>query len=867
MIRSAIRFVLAPYPAFLAASILVGISVVPAVAEPKVPLQELEVTTPAGCRALGAKLIDRGDGAQWLVGDGIELSARLNAPTAMTVLNKAMTHVTCYNKASFAGREKVFVLSDDNSVCGWVNRSALLSENALSKSPMDNRSNLATCENPRAMFFQNYCARFNQVGQNKVDDECKGVPQQLRTKGVLIGSTVEGFGTRYPMLSAPIEGRELGGKSFFSVLEVHDVQKGARGEAMLLVGDGAGELFGWIDRRALQLWPTRLSLYYDDARIGRMFTLESSMKENNRSGSAQPDVDFNGSADELKSFLHGDLPLVAYPIVRTVDPARDPLQPPGQPAWHEVIFIGKTGDGETSKLLNQVIFSNTLQQIQKINVVLAVDTTESMTEYLPFIRQGIATFIRRYNSNSLDQSKRLPAMRLSVIAYSDFLDKSRMKLGDPVKTEVLMEPNTLGPEYDLNDALSKIEAHKGLPDVVGEYEEAGLEAIVQILRMFDTSRAWFRDGPRIVIHVGDHGSRPSLRLEEVARELTRYKAHYIPIAVITDDKGEKARSDARERFEKQGMQLLAPLVEIDGKTRADTNDVAKIELADRNRATVDAVVKALDLVVFKVTETINRQRANYVPSRAPASTGEPADAKRASTAALDRASSRIRLDEALLRQYGLPEATLKAMVQSDKAFAPLRLRADGTVRPVNWNYFVAFEPKQVEVLQPVLNELCSLSGRADQRPRFRALIVKMAEIFSGDQVTKHEEMTAILSDLATLPGVRGSFLSIHSQQLLQQIESEDQAIQKQLRQDVCWLTYHLNNVVTNQYAQPEKLAWDPGIAKYMLRPGQSATGRNYRYVPLVGAATVFLPSWMFVVPSQVGELKSDQGGCTGWTCK
>lgn len=60
-----------------------------------------------------------------------------------------------------------------------------------------------------------------------------------------------------------------------------------------------------------------------------------------------------------------------------------------------------------------------------------------------------------------------------------------------------------------------------------------------------------------------------------------------------------------------------------------------------------------------------------------------------------------------------------------------------------------------------MNELCTPSGRPDLRARFRALIVRLAEIFSGQKITKNEEMGAILSELATLPGVRGSFLEGH----------------------------------------------------------------------------------------------------------
>lgn len=830
-----------------------------------VPPQELVVTSLNACSALAPKLIGRGSGGQWLVGDGIALTGRPNAFTPLTVLNKTMTKVTCYNHAFVAGHEKVFVKADNGSVCGWVDRSSLLPVNRLGRTALDNRPSQTICETPRAISFKVYCERFEKIGQSFQDEEeCKGIPPQLRTKGVLIGSTVESTNRpRYHLLSAPVNGKILGTKSFFSVLEIHDVHKGARGEAMLLVGDGSGELFGWIDRRALRLWPTRLALYYDENGKGGMFLRESSMKENFRKGIPRPELSFNGTSEDLATFLHGRLPLVAYPIIRTVDPTRDPLQPPGQPAWHEVIFIGKTGEGKASKLIDQAVLSNKIQQLRRVNVIFVVDTTESMTEYLPSLRQGIAEFIRSYNSNAIDASKRLPEMRLSVVAYSDFLDKEHKKLGDKVKAEVLMPPTTIGPDYDVDDALHRIVAHQGLADDVGEFDEAGLEAVVQTLRNFDEPRSWFPDGPRIIVHIGDHGSRESLRVNEVARELARYKAYYIPIAVVTDDKGDTDRRDSRARFTSQGLRLLAPLIESDGKTRAEPADVRHIEMTDRRNAAAKAVAEALDLVVIKVTAAINRQRRRFGLGSGTGSTGS---AITASTEALDRAASRIRLDEALERQYGLNKATLRAMAQADKAFAPLRLRRDGLEQPIDWSYFVAFEPEQVGFLQPVLENLCALSGRADQRARFRALIVRMAEIFSGDRITRNEEMTAILSDLATLPGVKGSFLSIPGTQLLQRIDSDDPAVQEQLRRDVCWISYHLNNVVAGSYARPEELAWNPQTFRYQLAPGRTARARNYRYVPLVGAETVYLPTWMFVVPSQVDEIRSNKRGCTGWTC-
>lgn len=849
-----------------AAIVAVGLSLLQsgASAQEILPPQQAQVTSPAGCRALAPLIRDKGSGGQWLVGDGIALDGQPNAPTPMTVLDKALEKVTCYSQAEVAGKERVFVVADDLSVCGWVDRDRLLPVNRLPGTSLDASPARVICETPRAMPFRSYCGKYGQLSSDPVsEEECKGVPPQLRAKGVLVGSTVESTARpRHRLLSAPVGGAVLPEMTFFSVLEVHDVQRGAGGATMLLVGDGAGELFGWIDRRAVRLWPTRLGLYYDEAARGGMFLFESGMKEHNRKGAPLPEIGFDGNREALETFLHGRLPLVAYPIVRSVDPATDPLQPPGQPAWHEVIFIGKTGEASTSQLALQAELSNRIQQLRRVNVIFAVDTTESMTDYLPFIRDGIADFIRGYNSRAVDESQRMPDMRLSVVAYSDFLDKDRLDFSGPIGTEVLMPPTSIGPNFDVSAALRGITAHKGLRDSVGEFDEAALETVARLASAFE-SGAWFEEGPRIIIHVGDHGSRGNVPVQRVAAELADRNVYYYPIVVVTDDKGDTRRSDSRGRLERQGLQLLAPLIEVDGAERASLRDLPRVDLADRSHATAGEVTLALELAVVKVTQTINRVRGRY--ARGPEQGRTERDLA-LSDEALNRAASRIRLDVALERQYGLDEAALKAMAQADNAFAPSQLRRDGLAQPVDWTYFVAFENDQVRFLQPVLDQLCTLSGRPDQRGAFRKLVVRMAEIFSGDRIASDAEMRGVLTDLAVLPGVRGSFLSIPGDQMLQRIDSDDPAVQQQLRRDVCWVSYHLNNVVAGSYVRPSELAWNPQTLRYQLRPDVSVRARNYRYVPLVGSEIVYLPNWMFVVPSQVGDLNPGTQGCSGWSC-
>ena len=145
----------------------------------------------------------------------------------------------------------------------------------------------------------------------------------------------------------------------------------------------------------------------------------------------------------------------------------------------------------------------------------------------------------------------------------------------------------------------------------------------------------------------------------------------------------------------------------------------------------------------------------------------------------------------------------------------------------------------------------SRSGSPGQEKKFINLIVRLAQLFSGDDVQDSSDLRAVLSDVGGLPGANKSFLSLRPRVLLSSIESRDPKVVKRLRKDVCWTDYNFANMWAEQYAQPHQLVWTG--KEFDVKDGETTTARTYKYRPVIGAETVFVPSFFFALPSQVEE--------------
>jgi hypothetical protein len=814
----------------------------PVSAQGLVDINTLQVASPQECKSLLSRVSKNESGGQWLIGERIPLMGAANARQPMDTLLDAFTPVTCFGKFEFGPRKRVFVADRTGEHCGWVSTDQLLTSYEAPALTTNPNSGGAVCPVAKAMPFNTFCARLTQYkGVNKA---CEGVPPGLRAKGVLLGSTQEGGDLTYPFFTAPRNGRQLDSRNFFSVLEIYDLAPGLNERLMALVGDGSGDMFGWIDLNAIELWPTRIGLFYDTAGTGRMFQRDRDLRQNWRTNGRSPEADISSGLTraELAGYIHGDLPLLTYPVVRTVSSEGNPKIPP----HHEVIFLGQTGEGSASQLIAQREAAQKIEELNRLNIMLVVDTTESMREYLPLIQDGITRFIREYGQRNLNGVNHMPETRIAVYAYSDFLDKKRMGLNDPIRIKRLMPPSRIGAGFNLSALLKRISSHKGLNDAIGLREEAALEAVLQLSRKFGNESGWFENGPRVIIHIADHGSRPNVSTSSILRGLKQNSTYYYPVAVVTDDKGDKSRTRARTAFFRQAMAMLDPLVE--GAVR--DSDVATINLTSFRTKTATTVRNALNLVVGEVLQSNLGLRRKIIGD-------ELADA---SQRALDMASSRIRLDEALLRDRGLDTLQAEVIVQADTAFAPLVLRQQGLETPVNWNYTIALEPEQARFLQDSFSRMCSNVGRPEKRNDMKRLIVRLAEVFSGDTITRQGELDAVFSDLGALPGADRSFLAQIPQQLLQKIDSTSPGVVLQLRKDVCWTSYHLNNMDSQTYATPDKIAWSS--RGYALLPGKEVIHRVYKYRPVVGRETVYLPSFFFVLPSVVLKQADSDGGCS-----
>ena len=799
-----------------------------------VDASDLQVSQIADCSQLLDDIKGRQSGGQWLIGNEFPLYSAPNAQQPLTSLGEStFEQVQCYNQAEGSGLDRVFIGTADGQSCGWVDRQLLLSENSLTTaSAIDSRR--VVCDVPRAMLFDNFCAQLEELGTTD-ESACEGVPPGLRAKGVLIGSSAVDDVSRFQFFSAAMGGEALATKTFFSVLEIHDVAEGDDNSIMVLVGDGEGDMFGWINLQGIELWPTRLGLFYDTAGIGSMYQRQRDLISNWRRGKPSADVESGLSTRELEGYVHGNLQLLTYPIVRTIQPASISGFNTDEPALHEVILLGQTGEGSASQLMSEAQSANRQDALRRLNLMIVLDTTESMRIYLPLVQDGITDFIESYQAQSSDTSNQLPDLRLAVYAYSDFQNGGQIALNDPIETSVLMPPTRIDADRDLTGILSRISNHEGLNDAVGLREEASLETIAQLSNEFGRGGAWFDDGPRVIIHMADHGSRSDAIVEQVLARLETNRTFYLPVAVVTEDETQSSTT-ARQAFERQARAMLAPLVD-----NPTSEDVRRVDLLNFEATTAIAVENQLNLVLDEVVGVLQTDRSRI--------TGLERD--ESSRQAEDRLSSRIRLDDALREQFNLPEGSPQTIVQASSAFAPLQTISNGIVNDINWTYSIALEPSQASFLARNFAAMCSRVGSPEQSKAFKDLIVAVAATFSGDTITSDRQIRAILSDMSNLPGASRSFLSQPPQVLLDKADSTDPVIIEELRRDICWISYHMGNMQAGIYARPDQLSWSG--REWRPSPGEEVIAREYRYKPLIGAETIYLPSFFFVLPSVVEE--------------
>ncbi|WP_121633623.1 vWA domain-containing protein [Tropicibacter alexandrii] len=805
------------------------------------PPGQLSLNDTTQCAALGEALNGNESGGQWLIGSDVTFYGQSNARQPIDTRDGLFEPVGCYSEVDLGSTRRIFVANGDRSLCGWVDASQLLDPHALS----DRKS--AVCETPRAMKLEDFCSPENaRFSENLID--CNGVPRGLRAKGVLMGSTLETETGPYPFMTAPVGGRQLDSRLFFSVLEIHDLAMGDRNAPMALVGDGEGDMFGWINLRAIQLWPTRIGLYYDQAGEGRMFQDQKSMIQHMRDGGqTRPTIEPDLSPSELSSFLHGNLPPLSYPLVRISSPDLVGSHPDDLPAYHEVIFLGKSGEGSATQLMSEAQLAREVDKINQLNVMLVIDTTESMRPYLSAVQSGIGEFVRSYRSRSLNASNRLPDLRVGVYAYSDFQSNGATAMLDPIVAQEIMPPSRIETGFDIDARLARVAEHTGLNDAAGGFPEAALEAVVQLSAGFEQNRAWFADGPRIVIHMADHGSRPALNLNDVIARLNARNVYYLPVAISTDDEGNPRRTTAREDFVKQALTVFAPNVE--GSNASDFMPV--IDFRDDGALTANTVQAQLDLAMDTVLDATNQLRAR-VTGRSPKDEVQ------------DAVASRIRIDDQILEDRGLNPDDIVIFAEASTGFAPRELYHNGLFKTINWTYSVALEPKQASDLKDQFSAMCRAVGAPDQEEQFRRLVVRLAESFSGDQVVSNDDVLAILSDLAEIPGANRSLLAQSPQTLISRAKSIDPVVVDKLRQDVCWVSYHLGNMSAGLYARPEQLAWNG--SEFAPKVGEQPSGRTYTYKPIVGAETVYLPNFFFYLSDYAERTSEEPSGPCIFDC-
>ncbi|MGR3466869.1 MAG: hypothetical protein ACU0CI_03245, partial [Shimia sp.] len=322
----------------------------------------LTITDPAQCAAKTEELRGFESGGQWLIGRAIDLYGQPNAQRPLQSLEGAFTPVTCYGIEPTSNR--VFVADAQGAACGWVARDDLLAENV-------GRSAFAAeaiCPTPRAMSLEAYCTRIFDLGL-PLAEACEGVPFGLRAKGVLTGNTAAD--TPVPFLTDPQTGGDRGAKSFFSVLEIHDVSLGQDGQAYALVGDGEGDMFGWIATDQVELWPTRLGLFYGTEGGGAMFGRQRDLIQNWRTGAPAPDITPGLSPEALRAYIHGDGALLSYPIIRTIG-AEGAASAGDDTGYHEVIFLGQQGEGSAAQLLEEAALARRAEALTRVNIMIVV---------------------------------------------------------------------------------------------------------------------------------------------------------------------------------------------------------------------------------------------------------------------------------------------------------------------------------------------------------------------------------------------------------------------------------------------------------------------------------------------------------------
>ena len=810
------------------------------------------------CRELRERLKDRRkQGIQWLIGDEFRLYNRAVDTTPGHVIGRQFTMVQCYG--AYQDTNRVFIAEENFEFCGWVNRDDLLDEHHrdYSKGIGVVRTRNA-CRIPRAMLFSKLCAEAPRgLFGSKDSDICKGIPEGLRAKGVLTGATHTGKTPRHPFYATPDRQEVRDSKAFFSVLEIHDIETFSiddeREGAMLLVGDGDGRIFGWIDAAALRLWPTRLGLFFDENARGVIFSDRRSAIHHFRHGELTPDVRSQGS-EAVRQHVHGGNPLVSYPIVRTLPPSSADDRGEEDPAVHEIVFLGQTGKGSTADLIQQARISRRITNLHRINIMVVMDTTESMLDYLPAVTSGVAQFIEQFGAESQNREGRYPDVRLAAYAYSDFRSAKRTGIGDPIKIKQLMPPVDISLGFDVTSQLDAISTHAGLSDDAGQFREASLEAVIALAGRFEKDEDWFRDGPRIIVHIADHGSRDGLDLSAIDRYLVDSRVIYYPIIVttndVTDDPGDnevkqRRRKKAREAAEAQAFELLR-----NNLTDAKTSDLPRIDFSEGSEVSTEVVRKSLQTTFDEILDVMPQLRTRLL-----------GDIASAPDRALDSASARITYDERLIANYGLDNIDKKVIAVAGQAFAPLELKEQGAVTEVDWVYTVALEEDQFSALRELHLDLCQFVGHPGKVKDMRKLVISLLQAFSGDKVDTNDDATAIFRDLRQIKGVnKGGLLSHPPMQLLEKIDSTVPEIVNELRRDVCWTSYHLNNVVATSYARQGDVVWHGD--GFGLRADAQITKRIYKYHPIVGPELYYLPAWYFLVPPP--QKKEDRHGCRGF---
>jgi len=823
-----------------------GLAAMPVTAQSNF-FETARVTDITQCKNLKAPLRKNRRGGQWLIGNKIPIYGQSNATQPFAQTREVFRPVSCYGLPGTD--DKIFVADDQFQVCGWVKRSDLLADRRRVNKTPNRSSEPELCPPQQAMVFEAFCEKSKSIGSlpAEIKEACITAPPNLRTKGVLTGIASESDAGQTKFWTTPIAQEPRATKTFFSVLSIFDVAKGQDSEAMALVGEGGGgEMFGWIKVSDLEIWPTRIGLFYDEEGFGSLFLKRSDLVQNWREGTPEPQITFGGNKSDLGLFIHGDLPLLSYPVVSTVDINNFPkIEQNDVPPHQKVVFLGQSGEGSASRLMAQAQRAKRVNALRKVNVMLVMDTTESMTRYLRPIQDGISAFIAEYGRDEADKSRQIPEMRIGVMAYSDFESSSRTSLDSKISSQTLLRPTPIGIGYNSKRRVEAISAHEGLRDKAGGYVEAALEMVARASSEFN-GRGWFPDGPRIIIHIADHGSRESVSVQTILKRLKANNTIYYPIAVQTDDEGNGRRTAARGLFESQALRMLSPIID-----NPRGSDLARIDFRDGTAVTSAQIEQALQLVLAEVQEAILAQRIKIV-------------GKELSTAAmrvLDKASSRIKLDETLSEQYGLNDDTEEYIVQAAAGYAPLRQRTPSGTRELDWTYTVNFNENQLDSLRSSFEDLCAVVGKPEEvsLPRFNQALTELIQAISGETVESEEDAKAVLSDLRSVPGARDSFLSQSIIQLTQRIVSKDPAIAEILKRDVCWTSYSLNNVVSDVYVNPKFVQWTN--AGFQAVENAQIIRRLYKYTPIVGAESFYLPSTFFILPSKVANSKAVEEVC------